>query len=86
MHVPRMKGEGHMPRAFIMVDIRPGYEPTVQEAVQRLPSIKFAYQVTGEHDLIALFDSEPYEELAVTIAGIRRLEGVRDTESLLVLA
>ena len=75
-----------MPKAFIMVDINPGHERFVQERLKRLPSIKFAYQVTGEHDLIAFLDAEPYEELAVTVAAIRRIEGVRDTETLLVLA
>jgi DNA-binding Lrp family transcriptional regulator len=74
-----------MPKVFIMVDINPGHERFVQERLKRLPSIKFAYQVTGEHDLIAFLDAEPYEELAVTIASIRRIEGVRDTETLLVL-
>ena len=75
-----------MPKVFIMVDINPGHERFVQERLKRLPSIKFAYQVTGEHDLIAFLDAEPYEELAITIASIRRIEGVRDTETLLVLA
>jgi len=75
-----------MPKAFIMVDINPGHERFVQERLRHLlPSIKFAYQVTGEHDLIAFLDAEPYEELAVTIASVRRIEGVRDTETLLVL-
>ena len=75
-----------MPKAFIMVDINPGHERFVQERLKRLPSIKFAYQVTGEHDLIAFLDAEPYEELAITVAAIRRIEGVRDTETLLVLS
>jgi len=74
-----------MPKVFIMVDINPGHERLVQERLKRLPSIKFAYQVTGEHDLLAFLDAEPYEELAITVAGIRRIEGVRDTETLLVL-
>jgi len=76
-----------MPRAFILVDVVPGHERFVQERLRRLlPGIKFAYQVTGEHDLIVFLDAEPYEELAVTVAAIRRIEGVRDTETLLVLS
>lgn len=45
-----------MPEAFIMVDINPGHERFVQERLKRLPGIKFAYQVTGEHDLIAFLE------------------------------
>ena len=74
-----------MPKAFIMVDIQPGSERSVEQTIRKLPGVKLAYQVTGEHDLIAFFDGEPYEELAVTIAGIRKLPGVADTESVLVL-
>ncbi len=74
-----------MGKAFIMVDIHPGEERTVQEALRGLPSIQFAYQVTGEHDLIAFVDAEPYEELAVTVSSIRHLPGVSDTETILVL-
>ena len=76
-----------MSKVFVLVDINPGHERFVQERLRRLlPSIKFAYQVTGKHDLIAFLDAEPYEELAVTIASIRHIEGVRDTETLLVLS
>ena len=74
-----------MPQVFIMVDVVPGHERFVQQRLQRLPSIRFAYQVTGEHDIVVFIDAEPYEELALTVASIRRLEGVRDTETLVVL-
>jgi len=36
--------------------------------------------------MIAFLDAEPYEELAVSVAAIRRIEHVRDTETLLVLS
>ena len=75
-----------MPKAYIMIDVVPGHEAQVQAAVAKLAGVKMVHQVTGEHDLIAFLDAEPYEELAVTIASIRRIEGVRDTETLLVLA
>ena len=75
-----------MAQGFIMVDIDPGHEQAVQTALKRFPGVKFAYQVTGEHDVIAFIDAEPYEELAVTVASIRRLTGVRDTETVLVLS
>ncbi len=43
------------------------------------------YQVTGEHDMIAFIDAEPYEEFAGILSHIRQLNGVRDTDSQLVL-
>lgn len=74
-----------MPKAFIMIDVKPGFETKVQQAVSKLAGIKMVYQVTGEHDMIAFVDAEPYEEFAVILATIRGLDGVRDTDSHLVL-
>jgi DNA-binding Lrp family transcriptional regulator len=74
-----------MPKAFIMIDITPGHEVEVQQAVAKLAGVKMVHQVTGEHDMIAFIDAEPYEEFAVILSTIRRLTGIRDTESQLVL-
>ena len=74
-----------MPKAFIMVDVVPGTEARVQQAIGKLAGVKLVYQVTGEHDIIAFVDAEPYEEFAVILSTIRTLDGVRDTDSHLVL-
>ncbi len=74
-----------MPKAFIMIDVVPGSEQAVQSAIAKLAGAKMVYEVTGEHDLIAFVDAEPYEEFAVILSTIRQLAGVRDTDSHLVL-
>ena len=74
-----------MPKAFIMIDVVPGKEASVQEAVSKLAGVTMVYQVTGQHDLIAFVDAEPYEEFAVILSSIRTTPGVRDTDSHLVL-
>ncbi len=74
-----------MPKAFIMIDVVPGKEHDVQQVVAKLAGVKMVYQVTGEHDMIAFVDAEPYEEFAVILSTIRQLPGVRDTDSHLVL-
>ena len=74
-----------MPKAFIMIDIEPGKEVRVQQTIAKLAGVKMAYQVTGEHDMIAFIDAEPYEEFAVILSTIRQMDGVRDTDSHLVL-
>ena len=74
-----------MPKAFIMIDVVPGREKTVHHAVGRLAGVKMVYEVTGEHDMIAFVDAEPYAEFAMILSNIRQLEGVRDTDSHLVL-
>jgi len=74
-----------MPKAFIMIDVIPGHEEAVREAATKLAGVKMIYPVTGDPDLIAFIDAEPYEEFAVVIYSIRQLTGVRDTDSHLVL-
>jgi DNA-binding Lrp family transcriptional regulator len=74
-----------MPKAFVMIDVHPGREVQSQEAVRKMPGVQFVYQVTGAHDMIAFVDAEPYEELAVIVSKIRRLEGIRATDTELVL-
>ena len=75
-----------MPKAFIMIDVMPGRETSVELAVQKIAGVQMVHQVTGEHDLIAFVDAKPYEEFAVILSTIRKLDGVRDTDSHLVLA
>ena len=74
-----------MPKAFVMIDVVPGNEQRIQQERDKLAGVKMVHQVTGEHDIIAFVDAEPYEEFAVTLSHIRRIEGVRDTDSQLVL-
>ena len=74
-----------MPKAFVMIDVHPGREADAQEAVRKMPGVEFVYQVTGGHDMIAFVDAEPYEELAVIVSKIRKLDGVRATDTELVL-
>ena len=74
-----------MPKAFIMIDVVPGHEIEVQKAIAKLAGIQMDHQVTGEHDMIAFVDAEPYEEFAGILSTIRQLNGIRDTDSHLVL-
>ena len=74
-----------MPKAFIMEDVAPGSEAKVQQTIGKLAGVQLVYQVTGKHDIIAFVDAEPYEEFAVILSTIRSLDGVRDTDSHLVL-
>ena len=74
-----------MPKAFVMIDVHPGRETDVQESIRKMAGVQFAFQVTGAHDMVAFVDTEPYEELAVIVSKIRRLEGVRATDTELVL-
>ena len=74
-----------MPKAFIMIDVVPGNEQAVLASINKLAGVKMVYEVTGENDMIAFVDAEPYEEFAGILSTIRKFPGVRDTDSHLVL-
>lgn len=74
-----------MPKAFVMIDVEPGKEQPVQQQVSAMHGVQFVYQVTGEHDMIAFVAADPYEDFAVLVSNIRKLHGVRDTDTQLVL-
>lgn len=74
-----------MPKAFVMIDVHPGNEDAVEEAVRHIAGVKSVYQVTGEFDMIAFIESEPYHAFARVVDMIRKTEGVRDTDTQLVL-
>ena len=74
-----------MPKAFVMIDVHPGREGETQDQIRKMAGVQSVYQVTGAHDMVAFVDAEPYEELAVIVSKIRRLDGVRATDTELVL-
>lgn len=74
-----------MPKAFVLIDVRPGTESEVQEKITKLYGVNMCYQTTGDHDLIAFVEAEPYEAFATIVAQIRGVDGVDHTETELVL-
>ena len=68
-----------------MVDVHPGKEEAVEDAIRQVAGVQFVYQVTGEFDMIALIEAEPYHAFARVVDAIRKTEGVRDTDTQLVL-
>ena len=78
-------GEAFMPKAFVMIGVHPGREAECQAQIRAMAGVQFVYEVTGVHDMIAFVDTEPYEELAVVVAQIRKLDGIRATDTELVL-
>ncbi len=68
-----------------MIDVQPGMEQEVQEAVKKMAGVKMVHQVTGEFDIIAFIESDPYNAFARVVNTIRKTPGVRDTDTQLVL-
>ena len=74
-----------MPKAFVMIDVHPGREDAVEEIVRQVAGVQSVYQVTGEFDMIAFIEAAPYHAFARVVDTIRKTDGVRDTDTQLVL-
>ena len=74
-----------MPKAFVMIDVVPGSEDHVRETVKKVAGVHMVYEVTGEFDMIAFIEAEPYNAFARVVDEIRKTAGVRDTDTQLVL-
>ncbi len=68
-----------------MIDVQPGQEDLVREAVKKIAGVHMIYEVTGEFDMIAFIEAEPYNAFARVVDVIRKTPGIRDTDTQLVL-
>jgi len=74
-------------RAYILVNIEPGKVMPVVERLARLQGVTEAYLITGEYDAIVhAVVSDVREVNRMMIQKIHEIEGVRDTNTHIVLA
>lgn len=74
-----------MPSAIVLIDSEPGSEEKVLAFVEKeIPVIDFATRVYGLYNVIVKVKTETEDELKKTIHGIRTLEFVRSTATLLI--
>ena len=69
----------------MMIDVQPGSEQEVHDAIKEIAGVKMAHRVTGEYDIIVFIESDPYHAFARVVDCIRKTSGVRDTDTQLVL-
>lgn len=74
-----------MAKAYMMVDVYPGEEDAVYEALKKIAGIEKLHQVTGEYDMIAFIEAKPYNAFARVVDMVRKTRGVRDTDTQMVL-
>lgn len=73
-------------QAYANLVVEPRFGAPVAAALQRMPEVEALYTVSGKIDLVALIRVHAPTELDVTLDKIGAIEGVRDTESAIVLA
>jgi DNA-binding Lrp family transcriptional regulator len=79
-------------RAFVMVDTYPGHDEKVLEHLLKLKEVIEVHFISGEYDLLAVVEANLHGKAIFTtiqeisqllIQKIRKIDGVRDTNTLL---
>ncbi len=57
----------------------------VSGRIQQIPNVETTYEVTGEYDIVAVIGGMNVVEVNECIEKIRRVEGIRQTNTMIVL-
>ena len=70
-------------KGFIMINIEPGTEKAVHDALVNIKGINEVVPVYGERDFIAIADVESISDLNRAVLTIREINGVTYTQTIL---
>jgi Lrp/AsnC family transcriptional regulator, leucine-responsive regulatory protein len=73
-------------QAITLLATNPAF-PTqeVSKKIQTIPNVETVYEVTGEYDIVAVISGMNVMEVNECIEGIRRVEGIMKTNTMIVL-
>jgi len=73
-------------RAFILVDVVPEVPtPEISKKIQQVTHVKEVYEVSGDYDIISFAKGDKVEEINDSVERIRRINGVSNTMTAIVL-
>lgn len=78
--------EGLRVRAVIFIQLEASSSPReVVEKIARIPGVETIYELTGRFDALAVISASKISELNDRIDMVREIEGVRSTETAVIL-
>jgi Lrp/AsnC family transcriptional regulator, regulator for asnA, asnC and gidA len=57
----------------------------VASKLQGIPGVKIIYEITGQYDIAVIISANSINEINSSIDDIRRIEGVSDTDTVIIL-
>ncbi|VVB71892.1 Lrp/AsnC ligand binding domain protein [uncultured archaeon] len=70
-------------KGFIMINIEPGTENAVHDALEKIKGIREVVPVYGERDFIAIVDVQSVSDLNRAVLNVREINGVTQTQTIL---
>ncbi len=69
-----------MARAYLKIFIDPHAEETILEDLLKIPEVKLADLTVGEQDVIAVLESDSFDDIVQVVLGqIRNIPGISRT-------
>lgn len=70
--------------AFVLMKVAVGKLPEVSKELLAIDEIKDLYMITGEFDLLAILESEKYEQLGeIIVEKIQKVKNIEKTQTLM---
>ncbi len=73
-------------QAYVSLVVEPRLSQRVADALERMPEVESLFTVSGKIDLVAIMRVDSPALLDATLDRIGAIDGVRDTDSAIVLA
>ena len=64
-----------------MVNVTPGKEKQVYNAIKGMKNVRDVYHVFGEFDFVVIIEAQSLSDLNNTVDSIREIEGVTKTQT-----
>lgn len=70
--------------AFVLIKVKIGKLPEVAKEILAIEEVKELYMVTGPFDLLAILETDKYEELGeIIVEKIHKIKEIEDTQTLM---
>ncbi len=72
--------------AITLVSVKPSYDTAdVSERLRSIDGVETVYEITGQYDIACIVSADSIAEINKCIDEIRRIEGVDDTNTVIIL-
>jgi DNA-binding Lrp family transcriptional regulator len=72
--------------AIILISLNPSFPTSeISNILMKIPNVENVYEVTGQYDIVALVSAMNIAEVNECIEKIRRVEGVTNTNTMIIL-
>jgi len=72
--------------ALILISLNPSFPTSeISDILMKIPNVENVYEVTGQYDIVAIVSAMNIAEVNECIEKIRRVEGVTNTNTMIIL-